>query len=245
MAEETWERYAWVAGIAAIVLFIVATFIAGSPPKPHDSVRTVFNYVNNNRGAIEWGGYLVGIGITLFIIWVAALASTIRRALNTASGLVTLVIVGAAVGLSLALVGTAIANFEALQIHNLQGGVYLFFVLNYVLGAVGSFGTAALVLGVSLAVLRTEFLPRWLGPVGLVVAVLQLVAAIGVATLGNTIAAVALVAFLVWAVWVVVISVLLLARSTAAGPVPAPAGPVATPTPPPAPTPPPPPATSS
>jgi hypothetical protein len=238
MAEETWERYAWVAGIASIVLFIVATFLAGTPPRPSASIKTVFNYVNNNRDAIKWGGYVVGVGITLFIFWVAALASATRRALNAASGLVTIVIVGATVALGLALVGTAIASFEALQIHNLQGGVYLFFILNYILGAVGSFGTAAFVLGVSLAVLRTGFLPRWLGFAGLAVAVLQLVAGLGVATLGDAVAVITLIAFFVWAVWVAAISALMLARSTAAGLSPAPAGAVAaTPTPPPPPPP--------
>jgi hypothetical protein len=234
MAEETWERYAWVAGIAAIVLFVVATFIAGTPPHPNDSVRKVFDYVNNNKGDIKWGGFIVGLGIVLLAFWVAALASTIRGALKSASGPVMLVIVGASVALGLALVGTAVANFEALQIRNLQGGVYLFFVLNYVLGAVGAFGTAVLVVGVSLAVFRTDVLPKWLGPAGLAVALLQLVAGVGVATLSNTIAVITLIAFLVWAVWVVAISVLLLARSTA-GPVAAPVGTVTSPTPPPPP----------
>ena len=140
--------------------------------------------------------------------------------------------------IGLALVGTAIASFEALQIHNLQGGVYLFFILNYILGAVGSFGTAAFVLGVSLAVLRTGFLPRWLGFAGLAVAVLPLVAGLGVATLGDAVAVITLIAFFVWAVWVAAISALMLARSTAAGLSPAPAGAVAaTPTPPPPPPP--------
>ena len=194
----------------------------------------VFNYVHNNRDAIKWGGYLVAVGVLLLIFWVAALAGAARRAFDRGSGLVTVIIVGATVVLGLTLVGTAVSNLEVLRIDELgAGGVHFFFTLAYVLGAIGSFGTAALVLGVSLVVFQTGFLPRWLGPVGLLVAALQLVAGAGIATLGNGIAVVALVAFLAWAVWTVAISVLMLARSTAGGPaVPAPSS---TPTPPPPP----------
>ena len=235
MADETWESLAWVAGVAAVVLFIVATYIAGSPPGPHDSVVKVFNYVHNNGTAIKWGGYLVAFGIFLLIFWVAALANAARRALNGPNGLVTVIVVGATVALGLELVATAVANVEVLRIGELgAGGVHFFFALNYVLGAVGLFGTAALVLGVSLVVLQTGFLPRWLGPAGLVLTVALLVAGAGVATLGNTVGVISLVSFLAWAVWVVAISVLMLVRSTAAEPLPSTAGSVA-PTPPPPP----------
>jgi len=211
MTEDGWERYAWIAGIASIVLFVVATFLAGSPPNPNDSVQKVFKYFNDNIDAIRWGGFIVAIGIVLFAFWLAALASRARRALAGPSGIVTLLIIGGVIGLALALVGVAVGNVVALRIHELApSGVHFFFGLGYVIGAVGDFGTSILVAGVALASLRGSLVPSWLGAVSGVLAVAFLVAGIGVATFSNAIATVGLVVFLVWAVWVVVISVLML-----------------------------------
>ncbi len=217
MADEAWERYAWIAGIASIVLFVVATFIAGSPPNPNDSVRKVFNYVHDNVDAIRWGGFIVAVGIVLFAFWLAALASAARRSLNAPSGIVTLVIIGGVVGLTLALVGTAIANVEALRIHELgPSGIHFFFGLGYLVGAVGDFGTAVLAGAVALACTRGKLLPTWLGAISAGLAVAFIVAGLGVATFNSGIATVGLVVFLVWALWVVTVSVLML-RSTTAG----------------------------
>lgn len=216
MTDETWERYAWMAGIVSIVLFVIATFIAGTPPKPNDSVQKVFNYVHNNSDAIRWGGYIVAIGIVLFAFWLAALASAVRRALRAPSGIVTLVIVGGVIGLVLALVGTAIANVEVLRIRELgPSGLHFFFGLGYLIGAVGDFGTAVLVGAVALAGLRGAAFPSWLVAVSGALAVGFLVAGIGVATFSSGIATVGLVVFLVWALWVVAISVLRLTGSQA------------------------------
>ncbi len=213
MTDEIWERYAWMAGIASIVLFVIATFIAGSPPNPSDSVRKVFNYVHGNPDAIRWGGFVVDIGIVLFAFWLAALASAVRRALQAPSGIVTLVIVGGVIGLALALLGTAIANVEVLRIHQLgSSGVYFFFGLGYLIAAAANFGTAVLVGAVALAGLRGKAFPSWFVAASGALAAAFIVAGIGVATFRNEIATVGLVVFLVWALWVVVISVLMLRR---------------------------------
>jgi len=126
------------------------------------------------------------------------------------------VIVGGVVGLTLALVGTAIANVEVLRIHQLgANGVYFFFGLGYLLGAVGNFGTAVLVGAVALAGLRGNALPSWFAPISGALAVGFVVAGIGVATFRTEIATVGLVVFLVWALWIVAISVLMLRQSQA------------------------------
>lgn len=211
MTDETWERYAWIAGIAAIVLFVVATFLAGSPPNPSDSVRKVFNYVNSNIDAIRWGSFIIAVGIVLFAFWIAALASAVRRALAAPSGLVTLLIVGGTVGLAMALIGVAVASIQALRIHDLgPTGVHFFFGLGYLLGAAGDFGTALLIGAVALAVMRSSFLPSWLGLASAALAAAFIVAGLGTATFNSGVATIGLVVFLIWAVWIVVISVLML-----------------------------------
>ena len=216
MTEEVWERYAWMAGILSVVLFVVATFIAGTPPNPGDSIAKVFNYVHNNPDAIRWGGFVVSIGIFLFAFWLAALASAVRRSLQGPSGIVTLVILGGVIGLTLALVGTAVANVEVLRIHQLgPSGVYFFFGLGYLLAAVGNFGTAILVGAIALAGLRVKMVPSWLVAISGVLAVGFVVAGLGVATFRSEIATVALVVFLVWALWIVAISVLMLRKPQA------------------------------
>jgi hypothetical protein len=216
MSEQALERYAWMAGILSVVLFVVATFIAGTPPNPNDSVQKVFNYVQGNPDALRWGGFIVAIGIVLFAFWLAALTGVVRRSLQGPSGITTLVIVGGVVGLTLALVGIAIANVEVLRIHQLgPNGVYFFFGLGYLLAAVGNFGTAVLVGAVALAGVRGTALPSWFVAISGALAVGFLVAGIGVATFRSEIATVGLVVFLVWALWIVAISVLMLRQSQA------------------------------
>lgn len=214
MIDETWERYAWMAGIASIVLFVVATFIAGTPPNPNDSVAKVYNYVHNHPDEIRWGGYIIAIGLVLFAFWLAALASAVRRALKAPSGIVTLVIVGGVIGIVVALMGTAIANIQVLRFPELASsasaasGLHFFFGLGYLIGAVGDFGSAILVGAVALAGLRGGPFPSWLTPISAVLAVAFLVAGIGLATFSSGIATVGLIVFLVWALWVVTLSVL-------------------------------------
>jgi hypothetical protein len=212
--DKSWERYAWMAGIASIVLFVVATFIAGNPPNPNDSVQKVFNYVHGNIDAIRWSSYIIDVGLVLFAFWLAALTSSVRRALKEPSGIVTLVIVGGVIGIALGLVGTAIASVDALRIRELgPSGLHFFFGLGALVAAAGDFGTALLVGAIALAGVRGTGLPSWFVAASGLLAVAFLVAGLGIATFSSGIVTFGLIVFLVWALWVVGISVLRLMGS--------------------------------
>ncbi len=219
MTEQAWERYAWVAGIVSIVLFVVATFIAGTPPNPNDSVRKIFNYIHDNPDPIRWSAYIIDVALVLFAFWLAALTSMVRRALQVPSGLVMLVVIGGVIGIAVALIGTAIGNIQVLRFRELgPTGIHFFFGLGYLVGAVGDFGTAILTGAIALVAFRGGPFPSWFAAISGALALVFVVAGIGIATFSSGIATLGLIAFLVWALWVVVLSVLGLRSSPATAP---------------------------
>ena len=76
-------------------------------------------------------------------------------------------------------------------------------------------GDVVMVGAVSIIALRTNFLPKPLAQYGLVVALLALVASLGVATDADGIALIGLIGVLAWALWIVLISVHLFKNSPA------------------------------
>ena len=71
-----------------------------------------------------------------------------------------------------------------------------------------------LTLAVSVLAFRTRVFPIWLAWVGIVDAILFVVASYAVATTDDAIAGVGFAAFIVWAIWIIVTSVIMF-RATA------------------------------
>jgi hypothetical protein len=213
MDETTWERYGLGAGILFVVLVVVAALIGGSPPKPSDGIAKIASFFRDNQDALKIGSYLNGLAAVAFLWFLGALWARLRRAEGSGSRVSVVALVGGIAALALAFVGNGINAFLALYVGDLgPSGTKAFYLLGVIFLAFASFALAVFVSAVSVLILRHRFVEAWLGWTGEALALLWLVAGVGVADDNTAIFTVGFIAFLIWAVWILVLVVLLLAR---------------------------------
>ena len=216
MEESSWERYGLAAGIVFVVLVVIAALIGGSPPKPTDSAAKVFSFFRDNQDALKVGSYLNGLAAVAFLWFLGSIWARMRRAEGTGSRVSVVALVGGVGALGMAFVGNAVSAYLALYVGLLGPSTKSLYQLAVVFLAFASFFLAVFTSATSVTILRYGFVERWMGWAGEVIAVLWLIAGIGVADDNTTIFTVGFVAFLLWAIWLLVLSVLLLTRDTAA-----------------------------
>jgi hypothetical protein len=179
-AERRWERVAPLAGVIAVVLWVVAFLVLEGSADPPDegSPQEVLAYYEEDTGAVLAGHYLFGLGVLFFlwflgslrsVLWRAEGGSTRLSAVAFGSGIATAIMM---LGFTAPSIAAAISideddplSAEAAQaLWTLGDG---FFIATW-------FPLAALFAATALIVLRTRVLPRWLAWVSLlfVVAVL-------------------------------------------------------------------------
>jgi hypothetical protein len=215
--DSTWERYGLAAGIAFVILVVVAALIGGTPPKPTDSAAKILSYFRDNQDALKVGSYLNGLAAVTFIWFLGSLWARLRRAEVTGSRLSVIALVGGIASVAFAIVAGGIVAYIALYVGELGGsGTQAFYLLSTVFLAFSAFGLIVFTSATSVMLLRYPIVEPFLGWVGEGIAVLWLVAGIGVADNDTAIHTVGNIAFLVWAAWILVLTVLLLTRDTAA-----------------------------
>lgn len=191
------ERYAPLAGLVFFALAIVLFVIGGDNPDVEDSTQDVVDYWSSHDGeAIATGTLSAYAGI--FFVWFAA---SLRSAIQVAEGapgrLATLAFGGAV----LFAVGATVGGSVSLALGDAAGKVpdeviQALSVLNSDLFLPFAVGIALTTFATGLAALRFGVLPRWLGWVSIVIAI------ISVTPLG-------FVGFIAGLIWVAVVSVLL------------------------------------
>jgi hypothetical protein len=208
----TTTRLGQLAGVAAVLLFVVAVIVSGEPPDGDDSLREITQFYRENDTDQMWGAGLVAWGAALFLVFLSALWKVLREAEGAFRGPSTLALAGGIVftvgltvfaGISFALgdLGEDLAPVALQALHALN--VDFFFPV--------AVGLAGFLLGSGLAIVRTGALPKWLGWVAVVLAPIA-------------ITPVGFVVFLLNGLWILVVSVLLFMRAETAGPA-GPAGP--------------------
>jgi hypothetical protein len=213
MEDKKYEKWAVLGGVVFVLLSVVGAFLAGSPPKVSDPDAKIIKFTKDNRDALRVAAYLAGLSMVFFLFFLGAVGSRLRRA-GAGSGRLAATAVMGGVALA-AIAGTAngISAYGAL--HPLESaGTYR--LATVVFGFVG-FAAVVFTEATSLVIVRTKFLPAWLGWVGGLIALLWLVSSASVATEDDTFFAIGFVAFLAWALWIVVLSVTLV-RTTDSAP---------------------------
>ena len=109
----------------------------------------------------------------------------------------------------MAMGGFAVNAATASGIELVGTGSAFFFGLSSVLYGFAAIGTAIMVLAVSGLVWRTGFLPKWIAEIGVIIAALEIVSALGVATDANFFGLVGFIAFVAWAIWNAIVGWLL------------------------------------
>lgn len=203
MDDKKYEKWAALAGVVFVVLALAGGFIAGSPPKVSDPDGKIVKFTKDNEDALKIASYLGGLGIAFFLFFLGAVGSRLRQA---GSGrLAATAVMGGVATASIAAIGFSISGYGALHPLESAGTFRLSTVVMAMLGFAAFVFTEA----TSIVIVRSKFLPAWLGWFGGLVALLWLVGAAAVSTEDDTIFAMGFVAFIAWALWMLVLSVML------------------------------------
>ena len=214
MDDAKWERAAGAGGILFVVLALVSAFLPGAPPMTSDSAKEIAEYFNDHADAIRQASFL-GIIATLPIVWWTA---AMYRMLDRATGNARLGVM-LAVGVAIATVaaGASAIVFATVALMGVGGSGGLsetkfFYVLGTNLNALVAIGTALAVGSVSAGVLRTGMMPKWLGWLGALVALVAVGGSLVGVSGNDAVMGLLLVGFLGFSLWLVIVSVLMLRR---------------------------------
>jgi hypothetical protein len=199
-----WERLAALAGVVAVVLWVIGLLIQESTDMPGDDPtgEQVLAWYVNDEQTILTAGFIFMLGALFFFVFLGALRVRLFGAEGGAGFLTAIAYgVGVAVGIfvlmlpapdmAAALSKDELTGDAALAINNLGDMFFL-----------GAELTAALLLAATgLLLLRTRALPVWLGWASLVVALWLLIPPVGWAGL-----------LLAFPLWTILVSVLLWMR---------------------------------
>jgi hypothetical protein len=166
-----WDRYAAGTGIIFAGLALLAFLIQPSGPSSADPATEVLDHFRDNDTGIFWQGAIFGFAGFFFVWFFGTLAAAIRRAEGDPAGRIpAIVVVSAAASAGLYLAGTA-AWVALAKTADEEGATRTLFDLGNAAFGLTDFTVAALVLAVSIGVLRTALLPDWVALIGAVAAV--------------------------------------------------------------------------
>lgn len=219
MSVSRWERWGPIAGIVFVVLFVVGVSLAVSNlPSGDDSATKISNFYldKGNRAQVIIGAYLLWLG-GLFFIWFLASVRTRLLDVEGAPGRLTSIAFGGGL-VFVAMLMVAAACFASIAGDITFGGEKFIapdaarFVpeIGYPILLIGGmFAAIAMIDAVSILILRTAMLPKWIGWFGFFAAVVLL-------------AAVYFLPVLAFLLWVLFVSVAMLRAPRAAVIPPAP-----------------------
>jgi hypothetical protein len=187
MEERQWERIGAGAGIVFVVLLVVSAFMVPQPPHIDASTAKITTYITDHRSAILVS-QVVGTFAALAFIWfVGHLRHVLDRAEGGAEAFSAIVVVaGATLAAAGMLVGfpMTVLAFMAKGPGGLVDGptVRLLFDSSQILGGIATMLFAPFLLAMGYAMVRKELVAAWLGWLSMAVAILDLVAGIGLMT---------------------------------------------------------------
>jgi hypothetical protein len=175
-----WERIGAVSGILFFAA-VVASFFTPETPDADDPTREIVSSIADDRTAHLVSVYLQGIASLLFLVFVGALWSRLRRAevdrgpsiLVALGGVGTAIIILVSSGVFLALIEAADEGREPAAVRAL-------FELDEIVFIVIGWTSAAFYAGAALSSLATGSLPRWLGWLAAALATVFIIAFLGI-----------------------------------------------------------------
>ena len=157
-------------GVAFIVLAIAGFIVGGEPPDANEPVQEIVDFYVDDKDSIIAGVFLLGLATVAFIFFANYLRSLLRASSASATILVgasIFAVAGAIDGTLLLAMAEAADDIEPESLQTLQA----FWDNDFVPFALG---IAVFLISLAASILRTNVLPRWLGGVTLVLAVLSL-----------------------------------------------------------------------
>ena len=210
-----WQRYGLLSGVVFVVLNVVGVIAGGVPPSRDASAEKISKYFVDKAGGIKLGAIVFAIGLIFGLWWIGSLWRVIGRLEPDGPRLALIVVLGFAVSAAVAAVGQALFAGPALRLDTLGGTTELMWSVGFVAYSMVMAVTAAQMLALAALVMRTKFLPVWMGWLALASAVVCAVATIGAGSEANAFLVLQTLGFVSWMLWVLISSVLLYMRKEA------------------------------
>jgi magnesium-transporting ATPase (P-type) len=203
-----WERWGPLAGIAAVVCWIIAIFVGADTPDSNDSDQEIASFFASHSHRVDaiLGFFLFLAGVLLFLGFLTTLRSRLVDAeggpgrlatLGFGSGVATAVLFMVAVSIW---TGPAFAASDTDKFHLEPNTYRLLNDLGYGIWVCAVVVAALLLWTTSAIALRSGLLPKWFIWVSVLAGILQLLAIFFIPV------------FIFWG-WVLIVSLLLLLRS--------------------------------
>ena len=205
MQPDPWQRWSPLAGVAYVVLFLIALGVSGDGPGDTPEEVTRYFADDGNRSSEFFVFFLLVAAALAFLWFLGALRGVLVRAerdparwtaLAFGAGVANAALLMAAASLFLARAGAASQDEFAFD----PATANMFSNAGYALLVCSTMSAAILVFAASIVALRTGILPRWTALAGFVVAAVLLFAVL-------------FIPIFVWLGWVLAVSIVLLVHT--------------------------------
>ncbi len=179
-----WWKLGGLAGVVYVVLFVVAVVLEGDTPMAGDKASEIKDYFSGKGDTFIFGEWLIAVGFVFFFLpFVSAVRSFLGQAegqsfvwarLTFAAGVIMTAIGGAASGAQGALAYGAVDYADDQLVRTLVAMQYYVFTVAFGL-LVG-----LLILSASIVILRTGALWKWLGGLGVLIAIASVISSLAV-----------------------------------------------------------------
>jgi hypothetical protein len=189
MTERHELRWGGFAGLAFVVLALLARFLPGNPPAVSESDSAITTWLTDNRGMILTSALMWAAAAGL-VIWFASAFAEAMRERDERSDVHMALLAGSVLVGGAIFVNAALTAATAFGIDGRDAGLTMMMfeataVMTTMIGLAATLPLAAAGIGV----LRTRLMPNWLGYLALLAAVVSFAGAFGVfATDGSFVA---------------------------------------------------------
>jgi hypothetical protein len=207
------EQMAAMGGILAVLLLVVATFLAGKPPRADASQLEISSYFFEKRGRLQAGAFALGLAGAGFMWFLAGLWSRLRRRNHDTVTPAAAALIGGMAAVGLTLIAEMFYLTLSYRSASAPSGV-LFDLGNFSYAAVG-FPLAVLTAGTGVAASRGATLPGWVVRASYWAVPLMLVrpfAFFSQTGSFRTNGVISYITFAAIAIWIVLVSVALMRR---------------------------------
>jgi hypothetical protein len=197
-------RLVALAGVATVALVVIAFVIGGESPSGDDPITKVVSFYRDNDSDQIWAAVILVWATAAFLLFASGLWRILRGAESELRGASALVLVGAAVFA----VGTTLFAGVTFTLGDFAddlspGALQTLNALNQDLFPPLALGVFTFLIGAGASIIATAALPKWLGWIAVVVAIVALTPA-------------GFFAFLALGLWILMASALILMQSTPA-----------------------------